>query len=112
MVFHYLFWGVEVYLQLFCAWTFAQNPQDGVIVAFHDELLDRTTNASGYISDYTYEYLYNNVGGGGGGVMAEAVHPITLLRDLAISRGLHPDSYYRKHRYFMTNSVDFYDAYC
>lgn len=33
---------------------------DGIPVVCHDLKLDRTTNMTGLISDYTYEYLYEN----------------------------------------------------
>ena len=32
--------------------------KDGVLVLMHDEKVDRTTNGTGYIKDYTYEELY------------------------------------------------------
>lgn len=34
-----------------------QMSKDGVLVVIHDEKLDRTTNASGYVKDYTYREL-------------------------------------------------------
>lgn len=34
-----------------------QQTQDGVLVAFHDETIERTTNGTGAVSDYTYEEL-------------------------------------------------------
>lgn len=32
--------------------------KDGVLVLMHDEKVDRTTNGTGYIKDYTYDELY------------------------------------------------------
>ncbi|MBS6194580.1 MAG: glycerophosphodiester phosphodiesterase [Clostridiales bacterium] len=40
--------GIELDVQL---------TKDGVVVIMHDEKVDRTTNAKGYIRDYTYEEL-------------------------------------------------------
>lgn len=37
--------------------TDVQRTKDGVLVLFHDDTLDRVTNASGQVSDYTLEEL-------------------------------------------------------
>lgn len=37
--------------------TDIQMTKDGVLVLIHDERIDRTTNGSGYVNDYTYEEL-------------------------------------------------------
>lgn len=42
------FWGIE---------TDIQESADGIFMCMHDETLDRTTDAGGEISDYTYEQL-------------------------------------------------------
>lgn len=44
------FWGIE---------TDIQESADGVFMCMHDEDLDRTTDAGGAISDYTYDALMN-----------------------------------------------------
>lgn len=36
-----------------------QQTKDGVLVAFHDQTIERTTNGTGSLSDYTYEELKN-----------------------------------------------------
>lgn len=38
-----------------------QVTRDGRLVVMHDKLLDRVTNASGYIWEYEYDYLRQNV---------------------------------------------------
>lgn len=42
-----------------------QRTKDDVLVVFHDDLLDRVTNASGYIWDHTFEQLESDVVVGG-----------------------------------------------
>jgi glycerophosphoryl diester phosphodiesterase len=37
--------------------TDVKRTKDGVLVLFHDDTLDRTTNGKGYVNDYTYEEL-------------------------------------------------------
>lgn len=38
-----------------------QATRDGQLVVFHDKLLDRLTNASGYVWDYDYAQLCSQV---------------------------------------------------
>jgi glycerophosphoryl diester phosphodiesterase len=37
--------------------TDIKRTKDGVLILFHDDTLDRTTNGKGYVGDYTYEEL-------------------------------------------------------
>lgn len=50
-----------------------QRTKDGQLVLFHDKLLDRLTNLSGYLSSYTYEQLKKTILPGG--------YRIPLLRE-------------------------------
>ena len=51
------------YLGLFCGAngieTDVQKTKDGVLVLFHDDTVDRVTNGSGRVSDFTLEELQN-----------------------------------------------------
>lgn len=60
--------------------TDAQVTKDGVVVLFHDEVLDRTTNGSGKVSAHTWEEIAKLSDGSG-------VHPMKLASVL----GGYPD---------------------
>ena len=47
--------------------TDVQMTSDGVLVLMHDNTLDRTTNATGKVSDYTYEELQKIIVDAGSG---------------------------------------------
>ena len=50
--------------------TDVQMTSDGVLVLMHDNTLDRTTNATGKVSDYTYEELQKIIVDAGSGIEA------------------------------------------
>ena len=45
--------------------TDVQMTSDGVLVCMHDSTIDRTTNGTGYVSDYTFAELQQLIGGAG-----------------------------------------------
>lgn len=48
-------------LNVDCIELDVQETRDEKLVIFHDKLLDRVTNATGHIKDYTYQQLRDNV---------------------------------------------------